>query len=157
MSNFYATYDLMEICTLINLVALASEMSNSSIDSDDLKLSCDEFSALVNKLYRTVDLLKKWSKCANDDDDDDENVINDQSGEDSDAAIDESVCPGVIFDNTTADGDVGDREHDVTETSATGTSSIGPSATGTVELTGPESDKNEDEMLNFYYGVFNCY
>ena len=32
MKNFYATWDLMEICTLINLVAMASEESKHKIE-----------------------------------------------------------------------------------------------------------------------------
>ena len=60
ISNFYACYDLMEITTLSNLVALAIEVSQLSYEATDAHLTKDAFENIVDAIFDKIDLLKKW-------------------------------------------------------------------------------------------------
>ena len=60
VENFYATWNLVEVCTLTNLMALASELGNICFDDQTVDFSEDEFFTLVETIYEKVSLLRKW-------------------------------------------------------------------------------------------------
>ena len=102
VSNFYATWDLMEICTLINLVALSCEVSGHSLDEDDAKLTKDDFTNLVDKIYETIDLLKKWSQKESAENPKDDDIFRNEENQDptSVSAGAQAVGSGVQAVNT---------------------------------------------------------
>ena len=60
ISNFYACYDLMEITTLSNLIALAIEVSGLNFEATDAHLSAEAFNDVVAALFDKIDRLSKW-------------------------------------------------------------------------------------------------
>ena len=50
----------MEITTLSNLVALASEVSGLSYEANDAHLAKDTFDDIIDTIFDKIDLLKKW-------------------------------------------------------------------------------------------------
>ena len=52
----------MEITTLSNLMALASDTSGISFDAGDAKLSGEEFYEIIREIYDKIDMLKKWTR-----------------------------------------------------------------------------------------------
>ena len=62
IANFYACYDLMEITTKSNLVALATELSGLSFDGHDAHISEDTFIATVKDIFDKVTILGKWER-----------------------------------------------------------------------------------------------
>ena len=62
VANFFACWDLMEITTLSNLMALASDTTGISFDAGDAKLSGEEFYEIIREIYDKIDMLKKWTR-----------------------------------------------------------------------------------------------
>ena len=62
VSNFYASWDLLEICTLSNLVALAQKASGLSIRSKESNLSEKRFREIVNSIFKQIDMFSRWGK-----------------------------------------------------------------------------------------------
>ena len=84
----------MEVCTLINLVAMASQESNHNIDEEDAKLTEEGFNNIVKTIYRKTDLLKKWTQTdsedsGEEDDTDDEDQDEDEDSEDTDEMMED--------------------------------------------------------------------
>ena len=52
----------MEITTLSNLVALASQLSNIDFSAPDAKLSEEAFFQLVKNIFIKINLLPKWNR-----------------------------------------------------------------------------------------------
>ena len=62
VANFYASWDLMEICTLSNIVALAEEISLKSRLPPSSPLSKCQFEDLVLNIYKEIEMFSKWRK-----------------------------------------------------------------------------------------------
>ena len=60
MNNFYASWDLAEVTTIINLTSLVCSQSGLNMKSDDAGYSRQQFEELVSKALRAVDILDKW-------------------------------------------------------------------------------------------------
>ena len=85
IANFYACYDLMEVTTLSNLVALAIKVSGLNFDATVAHLNEEAFNNIIEGVYNTIDLLNKWETRADidgeghDNDDDEESDENEDS------------------------------------------------------------------------------
>ena len=64
IANFYACWDLMEVTTLSNLVALALEVSGLDYEANDAtnKVTEAEFNKLVDDIFTKIENLKKWKR-----------------------------------------------------------------------------------------------
>ena len=70
ISDFYACFDLMEITTLGNLVAIAIETSGFTLEGNDAHLSEEAFTGLVKDIFDKISVLGKWDRMDEDDSDD---------------------------------------------------------------------------------------
>ena len=77
VGNFYASWDLAEVATTVNLVALVCHLTGLGLDAPVRKLSCinstcywlfqdagytnASYSALISEVLEQIDLLSKWS------------------------------------------------------------------------------------------------
>ena len=112
MKNFYATWDLMEICTLINLVAMASEESKHKIEEVDANLSKEAFLSLVDVIYQKLDTLKKW--LPDDPEDSEELKEDDDSSDGGEVEEDDSEDEEPSFnDREEADLDISITEDEI--------------------------------------------
>ena len=66
ITNFYACWDLMEVTTLSNLVALASEVSGLGLDTEDANITENAFKQIVSEVYARIDGLGKWLPAGSD-------------------------------------------------------------------------------------------
>ena len=55
----------MEVVTLSNVVALASEISGVPFSASDAKFSEEQFAQLVDDIHAKINLLQKWEKNGN--------------------------------------------------------------------------------------------
>ena len=62
----------MEVCTIINLLALASEISGHKLGDIDAKASEEDFNLLVENIFEKINLLEKWEESAEAEEDDEE-------------------------------------------------------------------------------------
>ena len=62
IANFYACWDLMEITTLSNLVALTVEISGLDYHGATANFSEAEFNTLVEEIFNKISNLGKWSR-----------------------------------------------------------------------------------------------
>ena len=60
MTNFYASWDLAEVTTIINLITLVCSQSGLNMVNEDAGYSRQQFEQLVSNVFRAVDLLDKW-------------------------------------------------------------------------------------------------
>ena len=60
IKNFYASWDLMEVTTLINLVTLVSKITGLDADCEDKNFQETEFNAVVGKVMKDLDCFSKW-------------------------------------------------------------------------------------------------
>ena len=60
IANFYACWDLMEITTLSNLLALTSQLSGIDYSLADAKFSEEAFTQLVKTIFMKINVLQKW-------------------------------------------------------------------------------------------------
>ena len=65
VANFYASWDLLEICSLSNLVALAQQISGISVQAKDTSLSEMQFRDIVDSIFLQIDMFSKWRKDGN--------------------------------------------------------------------------------------------
>ena len=61
IANFYACWDLMEVTTLSNLLALAIEISGLDYEDDAATINETDFNKLVDDIFNTISTLQKWS------------------------------------------------------------------------------------------------
>ena len=61
VSHFYASWDLMETTTLINLIRLVEIISGKELESEALSLSAEEFHKLVDRVYKFLDPFSNWA------------------------------------------------------------------------------------------------
>ena len=124
MKDFYATYDLMHVCTTTNLLALATEVSGKKIDEEH-NSTLAEFNTLIDELYDKTSYLHKWTNLnsLNDIAEDDMNVDNDDESDDDDIDIQGKFIASIQNSQR--------NTHDVDENVA-----------------------EEDEMMNFHLGNY---
>ena len=61
IANFYACWDLMEITTLSNLLALAMEISGLDFADDATNVNETDFNKLVDDIFDTISTLQRWT------------------------------------------------------------------------------------------------
>ena len=111
ISNFYACYDLMEVTTVSNLVALAVNLSGLNIEATEARFDEEAFNNLIDTVFLSIDTLNKWE------DDEDEDTM-DESDDDECfyyLSDDDEACE-------TEDGDTGaayNRTNEGSDTSKT--------------------------------------
>ena len=62
ISNFYASWDLMEVTTLSNLVALAMHISGLDFNDDAVNYTEADLYTLVDAIYNKIDMHQKWNR-----------------------------------------------------------------------------------------------
>ena len=62
VSNYYASWDLMELSTLSNLVALAEEICCNNAQNLNADLTEEQFKQLVLDIFKELDLFSRWKK-----------------------------------------------------------------------------------------------
>ena len=63
VSNYYASFDLAEVTTIINLISLVCHITGlSPDDTPAARCSREEFLALVDRVLAEIDLLDKWQE-----------------------------------------------------------------------------------------------
>ena len=60
VSDFYASWDLMEVTTISNVVALAAEIGADQVGSANF--TPEAFKLIVMKLFDKINLFSKWNK-----------------------------------------------------------------------------------------------
>ena len=60
VSDFYATWDLMEVTTISNVVALAVEIGADQVGSANF--TPEAFKLIVMKLFDKINLFSKWNR-----------------------------------------------------------------------------------------------
>ena len=60
IANFYACWDLMEITTLANLMALASEVTALSFETDSVTITETTFKEIVSEIFSKIEMLHRW-------------------------------------------------------------------------------------------------
>ena len=58
VSDFYASWDLMEVTTIAQVVALAGE----SLEGVDAGLTATAFENIVQQIFNKISLFSKWKK-----------------------------------------------------------------------------------------------
>ena len=62
IANFYACWDVMEVCTISNLVALAVELSGLDYNEDSTGFTEADFHCLVDKIFEKTNNIQKWQR-----------------------------------------------------------------------------------------------
>ena len=60
VKDFYASWNLMEVTTLINLIALVNKLTGLEIDSEDKDFHEDEFFKVVEDVFKELSCFTKW-------------------------------------------------------------------------------------------------
>ena len=61
MSHFYASWDLMTVTTLINLLPLVETASGKEMGCVATSLSKEEFHSIVDKVYKDLNPFSRWA------------------------------------------------------------------------------------------------
>ena len=60
VQNFHASWDLMEVTTQINLLALVNKITGIEMDSDDKQFQEKEFFTVVEEIFKELFCFSKW-------------------------------------------------------------------------------------------------
>ena len=55
VSHFYASWDLMEVTNLINLMGLVESLTGHELEGSDAGLSCEQFMNVVDTVFNNID------------------------------------------------------------------------------------------------------
>ena len=62
VANFFACWDVMEVCTVSNLVALAMEISGLPYREDTTEFTEAHFHHLVDTIFDNINNFQKWNR-----------------------------------------------------------------------------------------------
>ena len=111
ISDFYACYDLMEITTLSNLMALAAEISGLNFEGTDAYLTEDAFNEVVDAIFDKIDILSKWETSGGEGDEHDD--VDDESDDDESAESQEDEPDNDTSDRSDKNADAENEEDEL--------------------------------------------
>ena len=111
ISDFYACYDLMEITTLSNLMALAAEISGLNFEDTDAYLTEDAFNEVVDAIFDKIDILSKWETSGGEGDEHDD--VDDESDDDESAESQEDEPDNDTSDRSDKNADAENEEDEL--------------------------------------------
>ena len=111
ISDFYACYDLMEITTLSNLMALAAKISGLNFEASDAYLTEDAFNEVVNDIYDKIDILSKWETSGGEGDEHDD--VDDESDDDESAESQEDEPNNETRESSDKEADTENEEDEL--------------------------------------------